>query len=471
MKKSTLIILSAFLACWVLITCFAGLGDSPVRLWDESRQAMNTLEMLRSGNWAYTTFLGQADFFNTKPPLLIWLQTASAGLFGMNTWALRLPSALAVMGACLLLWFHLRAKPWQAMASIGALIASAYCGYHTGRTGDYDALLAFFLLLSLLAAVQWAEDENLRAAWILPAATALAFFTKSVAGLLFVPGIGLFLLLEGKLIHLIRRRAFWFSLLLSTGCVAGWYFLHERLSPGYLQAVWNNEFAGRIAASAEAHTGPWWFYAAHIYEKGFLLWLPAIFGLLLQYRRSALARAALLCGIVFMVLISLSATKIEWYANPVYLILALGYGMLCQTFVQKWKAGAGWVCIAASGVVWWLQVWPEIRTAPGTLRPGPEDELSLFLQSDSAMRKLNEGWAIVQGDYSPLLLFYNEQLFDRSGERFPLRYADQVKPGERVLVWHEAHLNRIRSQHRDSLLGKADHLHWLEIGPAHDSIP
>lgn len=471
MKKSLEYGLTSLLLAWVLITCFAGLGDPPVRLWDESRQAMNTLEMLRSGNWAYTTFLGQPDFFNTKPPLLIWLQTASASLFGMNTWSLRLPSAIAVLGACLLLWFHLRAKPWQAAATVAALLASAYCGYHTGRTGDYDALLAFFLLLSLLAAVQWAKEERLRSVWLLPAATALAFFTKSIAGLLFVPGIGLFLLLEGKLIHLIRRRTFWFSLLLSTAGVAGWYLLHEELSPGYLQAVWNNEFAGRIAASAEAHTGPWWFYTAYIHETGFLPWLPAVIGLLVHYRSDMLARAASLCGFIFMVLISLSATKIEWYANPVYPILALGYGMLCQTFVQKWQAPAGLICIAALGVVWWLRIWPDIRTAPGTVQPGPEDELSLFLQSDSVNRKLNEGWAIVQGDYSPLLLFYNEQLFDRSGKRFPLRYADQVKPGERVLVWHEAHLNRIRSQHRDSLIGKADHLHWLEIGPAHDSIP
>jgi 4-amino-4-deoxy-L-arabinose transferase-like glycosyltransferase len=471
MKKQWQAALSALLAAWVLFTCFAGLGESPVRLWDESRQAMNTLEMLRSGNWAYTTFLGQPDFFNTKPPLLIWLQSASAALFGMNEWALRFPSALAVVAACFLLWQRWHKEPVQAFAGIGALLSSAYCGYHTGRTGDYDALLAFFLLLSLLAAVQWAEDENLRAAWILPAATALAFFTKSVAGLLFLPGIGILLLYEKKLWPLLKQKAFWLSALLSVFLVAAWYLLHEKLTPGYLQAVWNNEFAGRIAASAEAHTGPWWFYAAYFHEHGFLLWLPALAGLALHFRSSVLARAAAICGLVFLVLISISATKIEWYGNPAYLVLAIGYGYLGKSAGTKLHGIPAVLLIAASVVVWYLQVWPDIRTAPGTVQPGPEDELSLFLKSDSAVQRKEQGWAIVQGDYSPLLLYYNQQLQAHTGKSFPLRYADEVKTGDRVLVWHEVHLNRIRQQFKDRLVGKADHLHWLEIGQAHDSIP
>lgn len=463
--------LTLLAACWVLFTCFAGLGTSPVRLWDESRQAMNTLEMLRSGNFAYTTFLGQPDFFNTKPPLLIWLQTASAAVFGMNTWALRLPSALAVLGACILLYLRLRRNSWQMLGTIAALVSSAYCAYHTGRTGDYDALLGFFLLLSLLEAVRWAEKENPTSAILLPAAVALGFFTKSVAGLLFVPGIGLFLLMEGKLRTLLRQRAFWLSSGVSVLLVAGWYLLHEKLTQGYLQAVWNNEFSERIATSAGAHTGPWWFYADYIHTEGFLLWLPALTGLLLSFRRELLARAALICGLVFFVMISLSATKISWYANPANLILAIGYGLLCKMAAERMRAVPAGILIAAIAVVWYLQVWPDIRTAPGTATPGPEDELSLFLQSDSVVQRQQQGWTIVQGDYSPLLLFYNEQLFERTGRRFPLRYTGQVKPGDRVLVWHEAHLNMIRRQYHDSLMGKANHLHWLQIGQAHDSIP
>ena len=39
------------LAGFALWSCFYGLGTLPVRLWDESRQAINSLEILQSGQY------------------------------------------------------------------------------------------------------------------------------------------------------------------------------------------------------------------------------------------------------------------------------------------------------------------------------------------------------------------------------------------------------------------------------------
>lgn len=86
-------------ARWVL-TLFLVLGSFPLflhmdtlsaRLFDESRQVLNALEMLRSGDWLVTRYQGVADLYNTKPPLLFWLITASYALLGPGELAMRLP--------------------------------------------------------------------------------------------------------------------------------------------------------------------------------------------------------------------------------------------------------------------------------------------------------------------------------------------------------------------------------------------
>src|SRR6188472_2907303 len=53
-----------------------------VTTWDESLYAVSAAEMVRSGNWLVTTFQGDVDYYNTKPPLNIWLIATSFKLFG-----------------------------------------------------------------------------------------------------------------------------------------------------------------------------------------------------------------------------------------------------------------------------------------------------------------------------------------------------------------------------------------------------
>ena len=78
---------------------FIGLdiAERPIALWDESRLAVNALEMRQRGFSLVTTYGFAPDLWNTKPPLLIWLQAGSIDLFGAREWAIRLPSLLAAV--------------------------------------------------------------------------------------------------------------------------------------------------------------------------------------------------------------------------------------------------------------------------------------------------------------------------------------------------------------------------------------
>src|SRR5206468_3140523 len=92
----SLFILLFLLASSVFL--FADATVPPVALQDEARNAVNAIEMSIRGYSLITTFNFQPDLWNTKPPLLIWLMSASMSLFGPSDWAIRLPCALAAMG-------------------------------------------------------------------------------------------------------------------------------------------------------------------------------------------------------------------------------------------------------------------------------------------------------------------------------------------------------------------------------------
>jgi len=49
------------------------LGSEIVTQWDESLYAITASEIVETGHWVGTTFLGTLDYYNTKPPLNVWL--------------------------------------------------------------------------------------------------------------------------------------------------------------------------------------------------------------------------------------------------------------------------------------------------------------------------------------------------------------------------------------------------------------
>ena len=82
---------------------FGHLDTLPIRIWDESRQAINAYEMYHNSDYIVTHFEGKPDMWNTKPPFLIWTQVILMKTIGINELAVRLPSAFAAFFTCLAL--------------------------------------------------------------------------------------------------------------------------------------------------------------------------------------------------------------------------------------------------------------------------------------------------------------------------------------------------------------------------------
>lgn len=154
-----IIILAAFLRLWQL-------GVVPVSPdWDEAALGYNAYSILKTGRDEYGTFLPRTlrSFDDYKPPLYTYLAIPSVAVFGLSTWATRLPSAvmgiLAVIGTYYLVTLLIKKKD-DSLALLSALFL-AISPWHlqfsriafeanTGVTLNIWGLVAFFRGLTSL---------------------------------------------------------------------------------------------------------------------------------------------------------------------------------------------------------------------------------------------------------------------------------------------------------------------------------
>ena len=328
-----------------VVPVFGHLGTLPLRDWDEARLAINAYEMLNNEDYLVTYVNGKPDLWNTKPPLMIWLQVFSMKLIGINETAVRLPSAIAAfLTLLLLMFFSLKYLKdyWFGFISVLLLVTfQGFIGIHSARTGDYDALLAFFTTAYSLAFFLYLEKNKPKYIYLVFLFLTLSVFTKSIAGLLFLPALFVYSLYKWKILLVLKDKHFYFGLFASVILVSAYFFFRESANPGYLNAVWQNELGGRYLNTLEAHHESYWFYFDRLIENklsGFHLLIPVglLIGLLnTESLKSRLALFVSLISLIYFIVISQSETKLEWYVVPLYPLLAIiiSFGL---TFIFKW---------------------------------------------------------------------------------------------------------------------------------------
>lgn len=145
-------LLFLFFICFVTL-CFYKIGFAGTHNWDEARHMVNAYEMYKNRNYLITTYLGQVDYYNLKPPLSMWCAVICFKLFGVDFAATRIPSAIAgVIAFVALNYFVLR--HWGKKASIifSALYVSNYnlIFFHMFRSADADGLFIMFFALAMI---------------------------------------------------------------------------------------------------------------------------------------------------------------------------------------------------------------------------------------------------------------------------------------------------------------------------------
>lgn len=446
--------------CFVLaisVPLFVHLDKLPFRLWDESRLAANALEMHRNGNYLVTYYEGAPDMWNTKPPLMIWLQVMAINVFGFNELAVRLPAALAGLITCIFLAYATRKITENIIigfiASLVLVTANGYIDTHAIRTGDYDGVLALFTTVFLFAAFFYSESG--RSKWIRTffAGLTLAVLTKSVQPLVFLPGVILFMVLRRRHVapfikryRTIKKATAW--AMLCTLTIAAYYIGREMMNKGYLAAIWNNELGGRYLASLEENTGGTGYYFEWIYQHMFTYWIwfvgPAFVAGFISNRK-VVQRFTLyntISCVTYLAFITASKTKLYWYAVPLLPLLsaqiALGCGELYY-FVNRKITSKKLAFVVSLLLLTMAFAYPYYAIAKKVYRSAEyawDDgvyPISYLLQQALHGKASVDGLTIVYNGYDQHLRLYAQALREKE-QNVALKSISDIKPGNSVIV-------------------------------------
>jgi 4-amino-4-deoxy-L-arabinose transferase-like glycosyltransferase len=336
----------------ITLPLFAHLGEQPLRQWDESRLAINALEMTHNGDWTTTSFNGRPDMWNTKPPFLIWVQALFFKAFGYSEDIFRLPSAIAGALTCIAIYLFFVKKfkaPWLGLISCTVLVTSeGFINIHGERSGDYDTMLTLFTTLYCLSYFLYLENVKKKYLWLSSIFLILAALTKGIQALLFLPALLLYTIYAKKLLYLLRQKDLYFGLLAFLFFVLGYYLLREHQNPGYIHIVMLNEMGGRFNKVIENHEGDPWYYFDFItqnsFQEWFLLILPG-FAFAFLSKDNLLRSFSAFCFLListYVLIISNGATKIWWYTMPLFPFLCMVVGIFIYFVADLLNAWAGW---------------------------------------------------------------------------------------------------------------------------------
>jgi 4-amino-4-deoxy-L-arabinose transferase-like glycosyltransferase len=149
--------------------------------------------MLRSlHNFLFVSFDPGGLVMIDKPPLALWVQAASAKLFGFSPLSLMLPEAIAGVLAVALLYLMLERRLGTAAAFTGGLAMAVFPSFvAVSRENGVDSVLILLLVMACGAAIRACETGRLRTLLWSGVLVGLAFNTKTLAAYLVVPGIAL----------------------------------------------------------------------------------------------------------------------------------------------------------------------------------------------------------------------------------------------------------------------------------------
>lgn len=327
-RRIGLLILPILLTAVVYVISTTGRG---VIDYDEGYYAQAAKGMAESGDWV-TPYVNGVRFLE-KPPFLYWVTAASFKIFGINEFALRFPTALAVVALVWIVMLIARRLADERAAVISGLITAFCTGtYFFTRETLHDVWLVLFLALAMHGFVEWYLDRShsRRPALLFYAGCAGAVMCKSLIGIAFPLGIvAVFFLLSRELprwrtLHVIPGSLLFLILTIP------WHWLAASRNQGFLNFFFVGEQFLRFLGRREPPV--LWSLPLLTFWALILVWLfpwtaflPAAIAESLRQedpKRNTLVKLAIAWAGVVLVFFSISS-RLEHYAFPALPALAL----------------------------------------------------------------------------------------------------------------------------------------------------
>jgi 4-amino-4-deoxy-L-arabinose transferase-like glycosyltransferase len=285
--------------------------------------------MLKTGNYL-------APHFNfhpwaQKPPLTYWVILVSYKLFGVNEFAVRLPSALAAIGTLLFSYGigRMLFSPHTGLLS-AMMISTTARVFILARRLPIDSLLLFFLTGTLFFLVQ-ALRKNMKGSWALAyVCTACGFLTKGPVAL-FIPACA-YLLWGLRRRQRISESRPLMGAAIFLCIVLPWYvYIYSVYGWTYISPLFLRTNLGRFAAETVGSSRNLFYYFS-VYTVDFFPWsilsLFAVYLLWHHRRQEPVLRSLsfglpiIWCALTF-VLFSISKNKQDYDIAPMYPVAAV----------------------------------------------------------------------------------------------------------------------------------------------------
>ncbi len=306
-------------------------------MWDEARHGVSAYEMVKSGNYFVHTYLGDADYWNLKPPLGFWFIALAYKVFGFSIFSLRFFSAFFAFISVLLcfrIFKHFFGETISFLSSAFLSLSNAYVHLHSGRTGDFDAIFSFIFVLSFYVLVF--KKEDILKFLFLGFLIAGGFLIKSFLFIQIVIIIFLYYFLNGSL----KLKKIFIIFFFSVIPVFIWaYFRYQFDGFKFFQSMIGYDFLNRSKIALEGHPSTNLHYLEPIILNN-LFWsiflIPAFFyknevklnlkGEISFYLKinEFLSHPLVITWLIASLLIPFFVkTKCAWYVNSAHPIMAL----------------------------------------------------------------------------------------------------------------------------------------------------
>jgi len=221
------------------ISLFNHLGSAPIHTWDEGVYASNALEMLLRGDFITKYYDGSPDMWAAQPPLAAWIHVIFLMIFGVSELVIRIPSAISglIIVFVLINFFHKEFNNKQIgyFSSFVLLTSNGYISYHVARTADLDALVTMFSFIYIIYFYRFIKSDLKNKKFLIITLVAIfcAFFTKSIAGLFYLPILFLLLIYSKKSLRFFKLKELYITFIILLLIIISYFWINEVRSPGY----------------------------------------------------------------------------------------------------------------------------------------------------------------------------------------------------------------------------------------------
>lgn len=337
LKLDQYIVLATLILTSYLLAMFV-----PVMEVDAAQYASISAQMLENGNFLQVKHR-HFDYLD-KPPLLFWLSALSMYIFGLSSFAYKLPSVLAnILTIYATYRFASLYYPKQTAKNAALILATCFAFFLISNDCRTDNLLIAFSMYAIWKQAAYLEVQQKKDLYLSFVGIGMAMLAKGPLGAVY-PGMSIGVL--------VLTKKYWsrigveyligiliLGLVLAPMCY-GLYLQHGM--EGIEFYFWKQSF-GRITGENEwkNDTGP--LFLTHTFLWSFIPYTPLFIGALFSrfkdvWKRVFIPEVASFATF-FALLIALSLSKYQ-LPHYIYLVCPMA-AIICAHFIQKLNTNRG----------------------------------------------------------------------------------------------------------------------------------